>query len=151
MFTMVRVYIKTAIVFLIAGLLLGTVLLIRRELYGIWASGPLLSAHTHALLLGFGLFLIMGVALWLFPKPAADDQRYTPARIKTAYWLLMPATAIRFLSEIVRPLVAAEWLAWPIILTGLTQFSAIALYFYTMWGRIRAVGSHLREAKGERF
>jgi len=27
----------------------------------------------------------------------------------------------------------------------------LVLYFWNMWPRIRPVGSHLREAKGERF
>ena len=148
---MVRYFIKTAVIFLLAGLTLGTVLLIRRELYGVYAAGPLLSAHTHAVLLGFGLYLIMGVALWLFPKPAKDDTRYTPERIKIVYWLLTPATALRFVAEIAKAFVAAGWLSWVIVLTGIAQFAAIALYFFTMWTRIRSVGSHLREARGERF
>ena len=29
--------------------------------------------------------------------------------------------------------------------------AGVALFFYTMWGRIRPVGSQLREAKGEKF
>ena len=148
---MVRYFIKTAVIFLLAGLTLGTVLLIRRELYGVYAAGPLLSAHTHAVLLGFGLYLIMGVALWLFPKPAKDDTRYSPARIRIVYWLLTPATALRFVAEIAKAFVAASWLSWLIVLTGVVQFGAIALYFFTMWTRIRSVGSHLREARGEQF
>ena len=151
MFTMVRYFIKTAICFLIAGLTLGTILMIRRELFGRYAAGPLLSAHTHAVLLGFGLYLIMGVALWMFPKPAKDDRRYSPGRIKTVYWLLTPATAVRFIAEIVRAGVDSHWVRWVVVIAGMIQFAAIALYFYTMWGRVRSVGSHLREAKGERF
>jgi hypothetical protein len=29
--------------------------------------------------------------------------------------------------------------------------AGIGLYFWTLWPRIRPVGSHLREARGERF
>jgi hypothetical protein len=33
----------------------------------------------------------------------------------------------------------------------MAQIAGLALYFHTMWPRIRSVGSHLREEKGEKF
>ena len=42
-------------------------------------------------------------------------------------------------------------LGWMVVLGGAGQALGLLLYFWTMWGRIRPVGSHLREAKGERF
>jgi hypothetical protein len=62
----VRRFIKTGIGFLFAGLFLGAVILVRRELFGVWPHPHLVSAHTHAVLVGFVMFLILGVALWLF-------------------------------------------------------------------------------------
>ena len=38
-----------------------------------------------------------------------------------------------------------------VVLGGAGQVAGILLYFWTMWTRIRAVGSQIREAKGERF
>ena len=43
------------------------------------------------------------------------------------------------------------WLRWPVVVAGLAQGTGVALFFYTMWSRIRPVGSLAREAKGERF
>jgi hypothetical protein len=43
------------------------------------------------------------------------------------------------------------WLGWIVVLGGAGQILGLAVYFYTMWPRIRSVGSHLREKKGERF
>ena len=34
---------------------------------------------------------------------------------------------------------------------SIAQVIGFAIYFWTMWSRIRPVGSHLREAKGQRF
>jgi hypothetical protein len=31
------------------------------------------------------------------------------------------------------------------------QIAAIALFFFSIWGRIRPIGSALREAAGEKF
>ena len=151
MFSTVRLYIKTAIAFLAAGLVLGIYMLVRRELLGIWPNPYLVSAHTHAVLVGFVMFLILGVALWLFPRAEKDDRRYRPERIELAYWILLVSTLGRFLGEMLRAWVASGWLGWAVVIGGVGQAAGLLFYFWTMWTRIRPVGSHLREAKGERF
>jgi cbb3-type cytochrome oxidase subunit 1 len=151
MYTLVRRFIKTGVAFLFAGLALGAWLLVRRELFGIWPHPHLVSAHTHAVLVGFVMFIIFGVALWLFPRPPKDDVRYSPRRVAAAYWILTVSTACRFLAEAAR----AGWdqpvFPWLIVAGGLGQVAGTAVYFLAMWPRIRPVGSHLREAQGERF
>ena len=151
MHSLVRRFIKTAVFFLGAGLLIGSWMLIRREL---WQENPnpfVVSAHTHALFVGFVMMLICGVALWLFPRPEKDDTRYKPERIGASYWLLTIGTASRVLGELVRAATDAAWIRWVVVTAGVLQTVAMALFFHTMWSRIRAVGSQAREAKGERF
>lgn len=151
MYTLVRRFIKTGITFLGLGIALGLFMLVQRELWGIWPHPYLVSAHTHAVLVGFVMFLILGVGLWLFPRPEKGDSRYSPERAELAYWILMPATGGRFLAEAARAWVVAPWLGWIVVLGGLGQAVGLGLYFWTMWSRIRPVGSQIREAKGERF
>lgn len=151
MHTNVRRFVKTAIGFLMTGLALGLWMLARRELLGVWPDRWLVSAHAHAVQLGFVMFLILGVALWLFPKPPENDVRYRPARIDLAYWTLTLSTALRIGGEVARSAGAPAWIGWIVTAAGLAQVVGFAVYFWTMWPRIRPVGSHLREAKGERF
>ena len=151
MYTLVRRYIKTAVLFLAAGLGIGGWMIVRRELYSSFPGPYIVSAHTHAIFVGFVMMMILGVALWLFPRPDKADERYKPALAEAAYWLLTIGTASRVLGELVRPSVSAPWLRWVVVLTGFLQIAGILLFFYTMWGRIRPVGSQAREAKGERF
>lgn len=40
---------------------------------------------------------------------------------------------------------------WAIVAADTAQFVGFALYFHTMWPRIRPVGSQIREERGERF
>jgi hypothetical protein len=150
-YTLVRRFIKTGIVFLFAGLAVGSWVLVRRELFGVFPHPHLVSAHTHAVQVGFILFLILGVAIWLFPRAAKDDTRYKPERIEAAYWILTVSTGARFLAELARAWVDSTGLAWVVVLGGLGQAVGLGVYFWTMWTRIRPVGSHLREAKGEKF
>ena len=148
MHSLVRRYIKTAIAFLAAGLLVGGYLLVRRELRGVHATPYEISAHTHLILVGFVMMMILGVALWLFPRPPKEDVQYSPAAANLAYWLLSLGTAARGIAELsAHP----PWTAWIIVASGIAQIAGLFVFFYTMWSRIRGVGSQSRERQGERF
>jgi len=151
MYTLVRRFIKTGIAFLFTGLAIGGWMQVQRDLLGQWPHPYLRSAHIHAVLVGFMMFLILGVALWLFPRPASDDPRYTPGRVEAAYWILVTATALRVAAEIGRAFVGAQALQWAALVGGLGQIVGLGVYFWSMWARIRPVGSQIREARGERF
>ena len=151
MHSLVRRFLKTGILFLGAGLLLGAWMLVRRELWGIYPSTYLMSAHTHAILVGFVMMMILGVALWMFPRPAKDDTRYRPELAEAAYWLVTAGTGVRVAGEVVRSGTDGGVLRLMVVAGGLAQVLGIGLFFATMWTRIRASGSALREERGERF
>jgi heme/copper-type cytochrome/quinol oxidase subunit 1 len=155
-YTLVRRYLKTAIAFLAIGLTIGGYLIARREFQGVAPDEYLVSAHTHALFVGFVMMMIMGVALWLFPRPDKSDAQYNPRLAATAYWLITIGTAVRVGGEVMRSSlfdmnISAMWLRIAIVAAGFLQAIAIGVFFFTMWTRIRPVGSQAREAKGERF
>jgi heme/copper-type cytochrome/quinol oxidase subunit 1 len=151
MYTLVRRFIKTAILFLAVGLIIGGWMIARRELYGDFPGPYLVSAHTHALFVGFVVMMIEGVALWLFPRPEKGDERYRPRVVELAYWVLTVGTAARIAGELARTLSTEVWLRALVVAAGFTQIVGILIFFYTMWTRIRSVGSRAREASGERF
>ena len=151
MHSLVRRFLKTGILFLGGGLLLGAWMLVRRELWGIYPSTYLMSAHTHAILVGFVMMMILGVALWMFPRPPKDDTRYRPELAAAAYWLVTGGTVVRVAGEIARSGTDGTVLRLMVVAGGLAQVVGIGLFFATMWSRIRASGSALREERGERF
>lgn len=150
-YTLVRRFIKTGIAFLFIGLVLGAWMIVRRDIQAVWPDPYLASAHAHAVLIGFVMFLILGVALWLFPRAPKDDDRYRPERAEASYWILLVSTASRFVAEAARAWIDEPILGWVVVAGGLGQIVGLAVYFWTMWPRIRPVGSHIREAKGEKF
>ncbi len=136
---LVRRYLKTAILFLAVGLAIGLTLLVRRELLGVWPAPYLVTAHVHAMLVGFVVMMILGVALWMFPRAARDDTRYDPRAAELAYWLVAGGTLLRMVSELLRAGWGHPALRWAVVAAALAQVLGIGVFFWTMWSRIRQV------------
>ncbi len=151
MHSIVRRYIKTAIAFLAVGLAIGVAGVLQRELWNRWPSPHHVSAHTHAILVGFVMMMIQGVAIWLFPRPDKEDTRYDPQRISASWWGMTLGTILRVGGELGRAWSDTPVLRAAVVAGALLQVAGIGIFFYTMWTRVRAVGSALREARGERF
>lgn len=141
---LVRRYLKTAILFLATGLTIGFTLLVRRELLDVWPSPYLVTAHVHAMLVGFVLMMILGVALWMFPRAARGDTRYDPRAAELAWWLVTGGTALRMVSELLRSGADAPLLRWAVVAAALSQVLGVGVFFWTMWSRIRQVTAQPR-------
>ncbi|MEW6508858.1 MAG: hypothetical protein AB1432_14045 [Bacteroidota bacterium] len=152
MFSTVRYFIKTSIIFLIIGIITGLYLLITRTYYNQWPHPDLVSAHTHIILVGSVMMMIMGVALWFFPRAEKNDKLYKPTLILITYFIMTISTGVRFISQVISAFVKIdELLKLFLTISAIGQVLGIILFFISMWGRIRSVGSHIREAKGEKF
>jgi hypothetical protein len=137
---LVRRYLKTAIAFLTLGLSLGVWMLYARE-FGGWQPPRILSAHTHALLVGFVILMITGVALWMFPRPRVGDAVFRPGLAEAAWWCIAGGTGVRVALELgLRAAAAPIWRA-VLVAAGVTQLIGVLLFFGTMWTRIRSSGA----------
>jgi cbb3-type cytochrome oxidase subunit 1 len=134
---LVRRYIKTSFVFLALGLLLGGWISIGQFLLGAYPPRLYVTAHAHLLLVGFMLMIVMGVAMWMFPRPARDDARYRAGLAETVYWVMTLSTAGRAAAEILAPFSGAQAVRWIIALGGLGQLAGAALFVVNIWSRIR--------------
>lgn len=151
MFTTVRYFIKTSIAFLIIGILTGLYMSYSKYISSASYTQELISAHTHVILVGSVMMMIMGVALWFFPRAEKNDKKYNPDLILIVYWLIAPSTLFRFIFQVVGSYYYLPLVNTLIFIFSALQVVAMILFFYSMWGRIRAVGSQYREAKGEKF
>jgi heme/copper-type cytochrome/quinol oxidase subunit 1 len=130
MYSLVRRYIKTAIGFLIVGLVIGGWMIVRREFRQQFPTPYETSAHTHAIFVGFVMMMICGVALWLFPRPGKADRRYRPAFAEAAYWMLAVGTSVRIGGELMRNMTAARWLSVAIVGGGMLQILGLGLFLH---------------------
>jgi len=134
---LVRRYVKTSFVFLVLGLLLGGWILVGEFVLGSYPPRLFITAHVHLLLVGFMLMLVMGVATWMFPRPARENPRYRPKLAEAVYWVMTLATALRAVGEILAPLSSASALRLVIALGGLGQLAAAGLFVVNIWWRVR--------------
>lgn len=134
---LVRRYIKTSFLFLLAGLALGGYIVTAQFALGSYPPRLVTTAHAHLLLVGFMLMMVMGVATWMFPRPARDDPRYRPELAEAVYWIMTGATAVRALAEVAVALTGTPSLQWLIALGGLGQLAGAALFVLNMWRRVR--------------
>jgi cbb3-type cytochrome oxidase subunit 1 len=134
---LIRRYVKTSLAFLLAGLLLGSYLVVAEFVVGTYPSRIMITAHAHLLLVGFMLMMVMGVATWMFPRPARDETRYRPGLAEAVYWIVTVATAVRAAAEIALGVTAAPALRPLIAAGGLGQLAGTILFVLNIWWRVR--------------
>ncbi|HET7874373.1 MAG TPA: hypothetical protein VFN71_02520 [Methylomirabilota bacterium] len=134
---LIRRYIKTSFVFLLAGLGLGGYIVTAEFVAGTYPARLLITAHAHLLLVGFMLMMVMGVATWMFPRPAKEDARYRPELAEAVYWIMTVATVARAGAEILVSATGASGWRWLIAAGGLGQLGGALLFAVNMWWRVR--------------
>jgi hypothetical protein len=143
-----RRFLFTAALFLVSGLALGFWMLVRRELLGVWPAPHLVSAHAHLVLVGTVMETILGVAIWLFPRPAQGDLRHRPWLAELAWWLITAGTLLRAVTEASRAWSDAMPLRWAVVIGGGFQLLGLAAGVTYLRPRIRSVGAGLRATAG---
>ena len=134
---LVRRYVKTSFVFLTLGLLLGGWIIVGEFVVGTYPPRLFVTAHVHLLLVGFMLMVVMGVATWMFPRPARDDARYRPELAEAVYWVMTLSTVVRAAAEILAPFSSGPAPRLAIAVGGLGQLAGAALFVANMWWRVR--------------
>ena len=134
---LIRRYIKTSFAFLMAGVLLGSYVSVGQYVVGTYPPRLIITAHVHVLLVGFMLMIVMGVATWMFPRPARDDARYRPELAEAVYWTVTATTCVRAGAEILGAYADSSALRAAIALGGLGQAAGVLLFVINMWTRVR--------------
>ena len=134
---LVRRYIKTSFAFLVVGLILGAYLIVAQFSVGAYPPRLVVTAHVHLLLVGFMLMIVMGVATWMFPRPAREDTRYRPELAVAVYWVMTLSTTLRAAAELTLAYTGVLPLGWLIAAGGLGQGAGAILFVANMWVRVR--------------
>ncbi len=134
-----RVYLKTALAFLLLGVFTGLHISSAKHLAAGSTHPPYVVAHTHILMIGFFLMSAMGVALWKLPDAPANS-RYRVGLAWAVYAMLVPSSIARFLLEIwlgYYPAAHGEPIPSAIFGVSCVQVLALTLFVWNLWPRIR--------------
>ena len=143
-----RLYIKTALVYLLLGGLGGGWMLLGQAGVLPPLEGDLMEVHAHLIGIGFFLLMVCGVALWMFPRKTGES-REQAARDPLAwatYFLLAGGLALRTLARLLPTLVGSAGLALSVFL----QVGGILVFVLAIWPRIYLPGAKLSAAASAR-
>lgn len=133
-----RAFIKTALVYFVAALLVGVAgaLQAGRELLspGVAALGPV---HVHLLVVGWITQMIFGVAYWMFPKNSQTDPRGFEWVGWATYALLNVGLLLRVLAEPMHARLPRAGFGWLLVLAAVLQWLAAVAFVANTWRRVR--------------
>ncbi|OFV99477.1 MAG: hypothetical protein A3F68_09180 [Acidobacteria bacterium RIFCSPLOWO2_12_FULL_54_10] len=144
-----RLFIKTALVYLLLGAAAGGWMLLEQARVVPVSPKNLFSIHIHLVGIGFFLMMVCGVALWMFPRKSGED-RVTAAREPFAwatYILLTGGLAIRCMAMLFPEIFSNRVLAVSVFI----QVGGILSFVLSIWPRIYMPGAKLPIERKDRF
>lgn len=122
-----RIYVRTALVWLVVGTTLGGAILWNKAspIPGAW---QLLTAHITLVTWGWILQLTLGVAYWILPRFGSERPR--PYLAVLAYILLNGALVIGGVASLLP-------VPWPGILVAALELLALLVFALHAWPRVR--------------
>ncbi len=134
-----RWFIRTSLIYFVAGFTFGSTLIITNGLGLDLTLSVFLPTYYHVLLVGWVAQLIFGVSLWMFPILSKDKPRGSASLGWLTYVCLNIGLLLRVIAE---PLLSlAPWLGWLLVASGVLQLVAGLSYIANIWARVRPKGS----------
>ncbi len=133
--TLVRWYIKTALVYFIAGLAAGIALAVGGPLAEVTAG--LTPVYYHLLVVGWVTQLILGVAIWMFPKYSQEQPRGNEKLAWATYILLNLGLLLRVVGEPLDGLYAGAGWGAVLAASAVLQWVGGLLILGSLWRRVK--------------
>lgn len=129
-----RLFIKSGMIYFLAGILLALI----AELPDVSTGALLLPVYWHMIVIGWITQVIMGVSIWMFPRKKRGKRKEETFAANAAFWCLNIGLVLRFLAEPFLPFYFNEsWIVLVIVLSSFLQIAAIGFYTAVIWPRVR--------------
>ncbi len=132
---LVRWYIKTALVYFMAGLMAGIALAVGGPLAELTAG--LTPVYYHLLVVGWVTQLILGVAIWMFPKFSQEQPRGNEQLAWATYILLNLGLLLRVVGEPLDSLNAGTGWGVVLVISAALQWLGGLLILGSLWRRVK--------------
>jgi len=132
-----RWYIKLALLYFVAAMLLGALQAAQGPLRlpaVLALTGP---AYVHLLVVGWITQMVFGVAYWMFPKYAPDAPRGNDAVAVATFALLNLGLLVRVVFEPVRSWHPDALPGWPLVVAATAQWLAGLGFAVNTWPRVK--------------
>ncbi len=136
--SLARLYLKTAFALGILGVLTGMHMSSALHMDAGAMHRWYISAHTHIMLVGFGMMAANSLALCLLPS-APENSRNRPGWDLLAYWLITLGTLARFSFESALGYFPEEpeWMHQVILWSSTIAGIGLIVFWINQWPRIR--------------
>lgn len=135
--TLVRWYVRTALLSLLAASVAGGLVLAGRPLGASWLAAWLQPVFYHLLMVGWATQLIAGVAIWMFPPLSRERPRGDERLGWVAYGALNGGLLLRVVAEPAQAAGGQPWAGPALIASALLQAAAIYLLVALLWPRVK--------------
>ncbi len=132
-----RWFVRSALVYFVAALLVGVVLAARPVFNLPAALSVLAPIYFHLLMVGWVTQLIFGVAFWMFPKFTVEQPRGSEALGWATYLLLNIGLLLRVIGEPLNTLVASPVLSWLVAASAVLQWLGGMVFVVNTWRRVK--------------
>jgi hypothetical protein len=134
---LVRFFIKTALVYFVAALLIGLYQVLLPTLPESLQLPGLNPVYFHLLMVGWVTQLIVGVAYWMFPRYSKDSPR-GPEWFGPAIWgLLNVGLVLRAIGEPMQAAGSPVIAGWLMAISAVLQVAAGWLIVAALWPRVK--------------
>ena len=137
MYPQARVFIRTALVYLLAAFLVGALVLVNQGLDLDQRLGALQPVFYHLLMVGWATQLICGVALWMFPSFSRENPHGDQRLGWVTYATLNAGLLLRVLAEPLFAWTGAPLWGWGLALSALFQVVAVWAFIAAIWPRVK--------------
>jgi Trk-type K+ transport system membrane component len=137
--TLSRWFIKTSFIYFILALLVGVLLGVQAS-WGFPTPGvPIYPTYFHLMAEGWITMLIIGVAIWMFPKFSQEKPRGIEGLGWASYLLLNSGLLLRTISEPIVGLDHSQAFFWAVILilAALLQWLGGIAFVINAWRRVK--------------
>lgn len=132
-----RWFVRAAMVYLVAALLVGVLLMLQNVMALPAVVAALSPVYFHLFMVGWVAQLIFGVAFWLFPTLSKEQPRGSERLGRATFALLNAGLVLRVIGEPMNSLEPLTPWGWLLALSALLQWLAGMAFVANTWQRVK--------------
>lgn len=132
-----RLFIKAGLLYLVAALLMGILVLARPVLNLPSGFAALNPVYLHLFMVGWVTQLIIGIVFWMFPKFSREQPRGNEKLAWAVFFCLNAGLLLRAVGEPLHALYPDAGIGWTLVVSATLQWLAGMGFIANTWARVK--------------